>query len=490
MQDAKAFPPARAWLWQDANADQLVQSNEIIVAKDTYRRNFCWVDRDLNLWSPGQVFRPVRFEADGRPVYDFSRPETTPAFRGRGELWLDATDPDAVYTVCPGADPGLCRWQKNGTCLWGFRGIAPWQQALNLDMGTPGKLYGLTTPLGVAGAFTGVACYANPYYLFTTDGLYVSMIMRNGRDGKLGPDITASETLTGQLVKLGDNYFLLAGDQDGRVTQVLGLETVKRLPGGAFTLTDTEVETAARAWRDYEAKRAQAQKLTLARGLQGLSASPAVGKTIDSGRGFQARAAYDSTNLYVQFDVSGSDLMNSFSDPNLVFKGGNCLDIQLAGDPNADPKRKTPVPGDIRILVTRQLAADGPSASSGQAKTLAMVYRPKVKDLKGEPIVMNSPTGQESFDAIERSASVGLVYRKQGSGFQATVTVPLELLGWTPKPGATIRMDLGYLFGNANGSTVAARAYWCNNGFSANVVNDVPSESRLEPAAWGEATIE
>ena len=51
-------------------------------------------------------------------------------------------------------------------------------------------------------------------------------------------------------------------------------------------------------------------------------------------------------------------------------------------------------------------------------------------------------------------------------------------------------MDLGYLYGNATGTQVAARSYWTNNSFSANVTNDVPNESRLEPAEWGQATVE
>jgi len=46
------------------------------------------------------------------------------------------------------------------------------------------------------------------------------------------------------------------------------------------------------------------------------------------------------------------------------------------------------------------------------------------------------------------------------------------------------------LFGNAKGTQTAARAYWCNNGFSANVTYDVPNESRLEPAEWGQAVVE
>ena len=68
--------------------------------------------------------------------------------------------------------------------------------------------------------------------------------------------------------------------------------------------------------------------------------------------------------------------------------------------------------------------------------------------------------------------------------------MPLELLGWAPQAGETVKMDLGYLFGNATGSQVALRAYWMNNSFSANVTNDVPNESRLEPAEWGRALVE
>ncbi len=69
--------------------------------------------------------------------------------------------------------------------------------------------------------------------------------------------------------------------------------------------------------------------------------------------------------------------------------------------------------------------------------------------------------------------------------------MPLALLGWTPHPGGTVRMDLGVIFAkNANGTQAALRAYWSNNSFSANIVDDVPNESRLEPAEWGTATVE
>ena len=52
---------------------------------------------------------------------------------------------------------------------------------------------------------------------------------------------------------------------------------------------------------------------------------------------------------------------------------------------------------------------------------------------------------------------------------------------------------MGVLFmsmGNATGTQVATRSYWRNNSFAANVTYDVPNESRLEPADWGEAEVE
>jgi hypothetical protein len=68
--------------------------------------------------------------------------------------------------------------------------------------------------------------------------------------------------------------------------------------------------------------------------------------------------------------------------------------------------------------------------------------------------------------------------------------VPLELLGLKLDPGRKLKLDLGYIFGNSQGTRTAVRAYLFNTSFSANVVDDIPNESRLEPAQWGEATVE
>jgi len=168
--------------------------------------------------------------------------------------------------------------------------------------------------------------------------------------------------------------------------------------------------------------------------------------------------------------VSDIGLVNASPDPKLLFKGGNCLDLQLVnslGEP-------------VRVLVTQY-----------QKKPFAALYVPKVKDFKGEPTVFNSPTGKESFDEIRFLEDVALTTEKTEKGFRATVALPLAALRLQLKPGQKLAMDVGYIYGNAQGIGKAVRrAYLFNNSFSANVVDDIPNESRLEPKEWGEATVE
>ena len=477
---------AGAFLWQDANGDQCVQENELTISPAGRGENaFNWVDSDLNVWNDyGTKFAPVKIGDDGIPVYDFTKAVDSPFKGGNANCSTFTMDEpeDAVFTCIAGTDPGFARYTRAGKLVWGYDGVIPWNSALNYPMVTPGKLWGLTMPLGSAGDFTGASDYFGPYHLFTKDGIYVAMIMRDGRSGGLGADITASEVCTGQLVKPDgmDRYFLLAGDQDGRVTEILGLNTVQRLPGGAYTLTADDAQRVKEAQTAYQQVLARGQHLEIVRGKAGLEASKGVAKSIDANRGFTVRAAYDAKNLYVAYEVSSPvGLLNAQPDPRIIFKGGNLLDIQLAADAKADPKRPTPAPGDVRLLVTQQ-----------GGKTVAVLYRPKVAGFTGVPIVLNSPTGKEPFDAIEVTPRVGLDYTPHAGGFTALVTIPLDLVGLTLTPGAAVRMDVGYLFGNATGTQTAVRGYWMNSSFAANVTYDIPNESRVEPKEWGLATVE
>ncbi|MEW6756180.1 MAG: hypothetical protein AB1505_35185, partial [Candidatus Latescibacterota bacterium] len=483
--DTTRFPRG-TYLWQDGNDDQALQAREVSRADSVLGGSvFNWIDPDLNAWcDSGHLLRP-RMEAAGRPVYDFARAEPIP-FRGHNgnatSLWLGA-GLDTVFTPNPGHEPGLAAWTRDGRLLWAYPHITEWPQALSLPLVTPGKLWGLTMPLGCAGPFIGAATYFNPYHLFTADGLYVAMVMRDGRTGGLGPDITASETITGQLVRPRgmDRYFLLAGDQDGRITEILGLHSVRRLAGGTYHLSPAQAQQALEARQEYGAQQARGRPLVIGRGRAGLQTATPVERRVDEQRSFAARAAYGADTLYLAFDVrTPHALVNAEPDERILFKGGNLLDLQLAADPEADPERQEPAPGDLRLLITRR---DG--------QPLAVCYRPRVPGSSAPPVVLESPTGRQSFDRIERVEGIGLEYSwTAGRGFTAVAAVPLAVLGWRPQPGTTVRLDLGYIFGNAGGTQAALRAYWANRGFAANVTYDVPSEARLEPARWGAAVVE
>jgi hypothetical protein len=345
-----------------------------------------------------------------------------------------------------------------------------------------GEFYGCTKNLGITDGITGYSCYFGQCQLLTTDGVILGTIMKDGRTGESGADQIQCEWFTGQLVKTKDNrWFLLGGDQDGRVLEVFGLNSVRRF-AGKLTITPEQVQAAEAALAEWSKLKAKGQSLVLARCVD----KPAwvdirgVKVDVDAKRAFVAKMAYDKENLYLRYEVrSPHELVNSAPDLQMPFKGGNCLDLQLATDPAADPKRDKPVPGDLRVLVSRR-----------EGKPVAVVYRPKLASPAAEPIVFTSPTGKESFDQIQVWDDVKLEYEKIDGGFNATVALPLARLGFTPKPGTVQKLDVGYIFGNETGNITATRAYWSNHSFSSGVTQDIPNEARLEPAHWGNATVE
>ncbi len=493
MRDGDIFKPiimpkGAGLIWVDKNNDQTIQPEEITNTEKGQVSTISYIDDYLTIWAKGQRFHPIRIEKDGRPLYDFTAPDTFADIKPGG---LDKED-GSLYAFDNGYDISgslkgydYGRFNADGTVQWGYRGRISWPNGLQLPPQRSGKIWGPTELLGTAGDFTGFATYYGCHHIYTRrDGLPVAMLFRDPRValGKLGPDIIASENYNGQLVipQGMKRFFALGGDQDGRISEVFGLDTVKYLPGGTYNLTEADVQKAADALRDYQTTLTKSRKLIIVRGENALKLSPSIEKVLTPDQSFKVRLAYDTNNLYVQYTITTPvPFVNAASDPQTIFKGGNLLDIQLATEASADQKRTTPAPGDIRILISRR---DG--------KPYAVIYRPKVKGFTGTPIVLSSPTGKESFDAIETINNIKLDYQQTTDGFITTAVLPLNLLGWTPQPGTKIRLDLGYIFGNNTGMKATGRAYWANTGFAAGVLNDIPNESRLVPNEWVEAEVE
>jgi len=69
-------------------------------------------------------------------------------------------------------------------------------------------------------------------------------------------------------------------------------------------------------------------------------------------------------------------------------------------------------------------------------------------------------------------------------GYLVEVAVPWKDLNLEPKPGLKLKGDVGLLFADSGGTLTVSRQYWSNK--STGLVNDVPGEADLVPAAWGE----
>jgi len=146
-----------------------------------------------------------------------------------------------------------------------------------------------------------------------------------------------------------------------------------------------------------------------------------------------------------------SDLLkNSGETANALFKHGGCLDLMLQTGT------------DQRLLIT---------LIKGQP-------RAKVAGTT-QPVSFSSPWRSIAIDVVEDvSDRVPFTADKTGN---YEISIPLQTLHWQPKPGDTVRADIGIVRGS-NGQTTQ-RIYWANKATA--ITADVPGEAELIPKLWG-----
>jgi hypothetical protein len=178
---------------------------------------------------------------------------------------------------------------------------------------------------------------------------------------------------------------------------------------------------------------------------------------IDAGGGREATVflTYHNDKLIVSFDVrDDSPMKNAAKDFAMLFKGGDACDVMLGADPKADPKRARPV--------------------AGKAEK--------------KPRTFSSPTGNEEFERVVVVEDAKVIVARKEGGYVLEAGVPLAAVGLAPQPGMLLRGDVGVLFSDPGGSRTVLRAYYANR--QAAIVNDIPSEARLEPQRWALLKVE
>ena len=515
-------------IWNDTNEDGKVQRSECTIvpvgqAAKGSRAGLPigdgWGGRmgdDLSIYAPGITrYKPVRFTDSGAPVYSLD-----------GKLDVGAKDYGDLVPV-PGEDRLICLSMegyagptkltavdlKTGRVEWYYPNPYPGVHGSHRAvMPKPGLLIGPLKTCGVAKMSAAIGSVflmrgnLGQDFLMTTDCLFVGTLFQDTRLPAEGlPDkesqlrgmpleglTEGGEPFNGWFGRQDDGKVRLTTGmprQAGMILGVNGLESIRRFEGGAITvdaaaLVRADADNTARARKVEQPKTYAITPLRAAPPIDGSGAKWPKGPALTIAREGQveratARIAYDATNLYVLVDVQdASPWRNAGKDLARLFKTGDAVDLQLAADPNANPKRANPAAGDLRVVLA---ALDG--------KPVAVLMAPVDKSAPaGVAKAYTSPVGTKRFDRVAVLANAKVAVKTQGDRYVVEASIPLQALGLSPKPGLKIRGDVGFISSDAAGLINTARTYWANP--NTNLVNDEPLEAWLYPIEWGEFVFE
>ena len=519
--------PADIVAWTDRNGDQLVQRAECTVfpaREKTALGTRCesgkpgipvldgkgWYRRanpdDLSIYASALRgergtwrIRPASFTADGAPVYDASSWTRTPL----ADEWMLME-----ATPVPGSDRVIAfalrdAGGRQGVWVIGFdakTGEVAWRYPSRYHsvhgshgspMAQPGLLIGCLRICGYVpgeaeapGAFMIRGNLGEDYWL-TADGLYISAFLKDGRIPS--PRLPAEEELLagmpiegftggsehfcGWTGRQSDGVVRMScgiASQAGMVVRIDGLESVRELPKAAVTvdaalLAKAAAERQARAEAANRPKTLSAAKAASADEL--LSRAPFALSRHGQVEACDVRLGWNDADLLAVFDVTDPDSpwKNASTDPTLLFKGGDAVDLQLFGS---------------RVLVA-------PFAGTNRA----LVMRPKCPDAPPEAKrTYSSPVTTVVFDSVAFDARVRVATEALPNGVRVKVAVPWEVFGEKPEAGREIAGDVGFLSSDAAGEKTMLRTYFFNA--NTGLVSDIPMEAKPAVDAWGKITLE
>ena len=519
-----------SFAWSDLNLNGKIDPEEITFA--TGEMGPLNITKGLAfVGALATVLSPAQFTKEGVPVYEIAQmktliPDAQMTNGSAGDQVTLGSNGDIALTMPLKRDP--CHAGFSGVTTSGSHWFYPnkWpglhasQTARPGRIPDPGEMIGTTRVLGLpvtpkggsdAGELWGVNANSGVLYLFTTDGLFVTSLFKNGwisahqgafatRNMLLNDASTEGESFWPTICQTADGtIYLTAVEHTSSLVRVDGLESIRRLPPWTLTVTPKLIEECQQYEAKAEAERVFRQgrkELTVAlcdkadeRKVDGELADwskDADWVTVDSGT--RAALAVAGDRLFVAYHTTHPDLLkNAGSEPwQALFKSGGGLDIMLATR-RADGKPiDAPVEGDVRLIVSQ---VDG--------KTRALLYRPVVTGTPAaDRVPFSSPSRTIYFDKVtDVSPEVELAISKPytrppwvnpdaqnvSNGTSIEFSIPLKTLGLSPRSGLEIPGDIGILKGD--GSHTTFRACWHNQ--ATGLTQDVPGEALLTPSLWG-----
>ena len=491
-------------LWVDRNGDGRCQADEFdfATAADNFGGAY-WGHRlfDLTARVPATVkgrrvlvrLEPEGYHAGGAPKYptlNEAIAEATPIDLDRNEL---ETAVDRFGRLVCNSDPEMTCFDAEGKLVWRYPNR--WTNvhgSHNAPLPERGVMQGVLFFLGMApfderGDVFVVNGNHGRFFVLTSDGFYLDEMFKDVRMGAaVDAYLIGGECFGGCFARAADGvYYLQSGHCDYRLFRIHGLAEARR-SSGVLEVTPQQAIAAANA----VTRRAAEAVVPREAAIPFRAKPPAIdGKGNDWPRGGEVRwdksgkfpvtvqCAYDGSQLYLYYRVRDrSPWVNGGKDWTLLFKAGDSVDLQLATNAAADPTRRGPVPGDLRLLI-----------APFEGKPVAVLYRHRMPGAK-QPVAFTSPWRSETVDSVERLADARIAVSKGGDQYTVEAAIPLKALGLGKPGGKTLKADFGVLYGDPDGAMTMLRSYWSNQATA--LVNDVPGEIMLHPNLWGTVRFE
>lgn len=328
-------------------------------------------------------------------------------------------------------------------------------------------------PLDAQGDVTVINGNHGRFFIMTTDGMYLDEMfqdVRLSRDAsayRIGGEVFGG--YFGRDEKTG-RYLLQSGHSDYRIFELKGLDKVTRSQG-TLEVTPTQILAAQKTQEKQLAESIRPHIAAIG------SASDVAAEWGDPKRPFpyvKVSASRDGGDLILSYDVKDpSPWVNQGTDQQLLFKSGDCVVFEFSTDPKAAPKRAEPVAGDKRLLI-----------APFQDKPVAVLYDYKVPGT-AKPVPFNSPSRSAMVDRVTVLDHAKITVKKATAGYVLAARIPLADLGLPPSDqAAALKGDFGVIYGDEEGRINILRSFWSNR--STGLVNDVPGETMINPALWGQ----
>ena len=513
---------AALFVWNDLNSDGWIQPGEVVMRRAdtgsvTIAPDLSFVVERVDPHpSPEGIspdsralrYAPTSFTATGAPRYSIDSSQTLSSgaqreeSTGMGQALL-GTNGWVVLTTAPQPYPtSAVGGSYHGEPLWQYPslwpGLHPSHNAPMPDrpgelIGTTRLLGGMVTPRGSdAGPLWAINGNKGNVYFFTQDGLFVATLFQDSRTkGWDAPAAVPGMDVSGYSLQEESFYPTLTQNTSGQITlqgngcilSTTGFEGIRRLPDTLLYVTPSQLA----ATQAYFVQREAARQSTQSAGTGPLSvalrpSAPVVDGKLEDWAGatwaaidrrtqlqgdwghavqqVEAALAVSGDRLYAAFKTGDVGLLQNRPEAlQNLFKSGGALDLQLGA-----------IPGGERLLVTQ---------SGG--KTVAVLYRPHVPGTTTDPVKFVSQIGVNKTTLIDRVDDVSSQVQLAGVDGNYELSVPLSLLGLSPRSGLTIQGDVGLLRGN--GYQTLQRVYWHNK--ATGLVSDLASEAELTPELWG-----